>query len=88
MSFLNQPWGDRAQCWKVADPEAWWAVDVSPEVRQVCMTCPVRSECLQYALDHGEDFGIWGGLSEGERAELKAMGHTTVQFGEKGLIGG
>lgn len=33
--------------------------------------CPVRAECLQYALDHDERFGIWGGYSERERRALK-----------------
>jgi Transcription factor WhiB len=36
----------------------------------VCAGCEVRAECLQYALDHSERFGVWGGLSERERREL------------------
>jgi WhiB family redox-sensing transcriptional regulator len=31
----------------------------------------VREECLQYALDNSEKFGIWGGLSERERRRLR-----------------
>lgn len=67
---INQPWVDHAMCWKIPDPETWWLTDVPPEVRHVCLNCPVRPECLQYALDHNERSGIWGGLSEGERAKL------------------
>jgi WhiB family redox-sensing transcriptional regulator len=37
----------------------------------VCLSCEVRSECLEYALAHDERFGIWGGLSERERRRLK-----------------
>jgi WhiB family redox-sensing transcriptional regulator len=33
--------------------------------------CPVRAECLAYALEHDERFGIWGGRSERERRRLK-----------------
>lgn len=33
--------------------------------------CPVREQCLRYALDHDERFGIWGGLSERERRQLR-----------------
>lgn len=33
--------------------------------------CPVRAQCLEYALDAGERFGIWGGLSEPERRKLR-----------------
>lgn len=39
--------------------------------KQVCGTCPVRDDCLEYALDTGEKFGIWGGLSERERRRLR-----------------
>jgi len=38
---------------------------------KVCRSCEVRTECLEYALEHDERFGIWGGLSERERRRLK-----------------
>jgi WhiB family transcriptional regulator, redox-sensing transcriptional regulator len=41
------------------------------EAKRVCLSCEVRSECLEYALAHDERFGIWGGLSERERRRLK-----------------
>jgi WhiB family redox-sensing transcriptional regulator len=43
------------------------------KARKVCGNCPVRSECLDYALATGERFGVWGGLSEDERRALKAV---------------
>lgn len=82
MTF-TQAWVDRAVCKQTADPEAWWTVNITAEVRQICCGCPVRSECLQYAFDNNERYGIWGGLSEGERASLKSEGHTTIQFEER-----
>lgn len=33
--------------------------------------CDVRDQCLEYALQNDERFGIWGGLSERERRKLK-----------------
>ncbi|MFD3608978.1 WhiB family transcriptional regulator [Streptomyces atroolivaceus] len=36
----------------------------------LCMPCPVRSECLAHALTFREDYGVWGGMDEDERAEL------------------
>jgi len=33
----------------------------------ICGMCEVKIECLDFALDNGERFGIWGGLSERER---------------------
>ncbi|MCX4550540.1 MULTISPECIES: WhiB family transcriptional regulator [unclassified Streptomyces] len=35
-----------------------------------CIPCPVRSDCLAHALAHREDYGVWGGLDEDERAAL------------------
>ncbi len=39
--------------------------------KAVCRTCPVQSECLDYALVSNQEFGVWGGLSEDERRALK-----------------
>ena len=63
-------WGRGAAC--VGEPGDWFAsgsTDVSGE-KAVCWTCPVRRACLAYALDAGESFGIWGGLTAKERAVL------------------
>ena len=38
--------------------------------KAICATCPVIKECLQHALKVQEPFGIWGGKSEEERAEI------------------
>ncbi|MGH8775356.1 MAG: WhiB family transcriptional regulator [Jiangellaceae bacterium] len=35
--------------------------------KQVCTDCPVARECRQSAAEHPERYGIWGGLTEGER---------------------
>lgn len=37
------------------------------EPKAVCAKCPVREQCLDYAIRHREMFGIWGGLNERER---------------------
>lgn len=39
--------------------------------KAVCADCTVTSECLQWALDTSQKFGIWGGRSEKERRRLK-----------------
>lgn len=41
------------------------------EAKKICAGCEVRAECLAYALNNDERFGIWGGLSERERRRLK-----------------
>lgn len=41
------------------------------EARRACGGCPVREECLDFALVGEERFGIWGGTSERERRKLR-----------------
>lgn len=58
------------------DPELWFP-DVGGEgtnvrkVKKLCQACPVRSECLTFALANHEPYGIWGGLSTRERQRLQ-----------------
>ena len=40
--------------------------------KQVCAACPVRDRCLEQALNVGERYGIWGGLTDAERRHLLA----------------
>ncbi|MFJ4535043.1 WhiB family transcriptional regulator [Streptomyces tibetensis] len=43
------------------------------EAKRICGMCPIRAACLAYALEHDERFGVWGGLSEKERLELRRV---------------
>lgn len=43
--------------------------DPSP-AKSICAECPVRLACLAFALEHGEKYGIWGGMTERERSHL------------------
>lgn len=36
----------------------------------ICAACPLQEACLQAALDRGERYGIWGGLTSYERNRL------------------
>ena len=39
--------------------------------KAVCATCPVRAECLEFALASRQHDGVWGGLTESERRRLR-----------------
>jgi WhiB family redox-sensing transcriptional regulator len=64
-------WRDLALCAQT-DPDSFFPDrgESSRPAKRVCAACDVRAECLQYALDHGERYGVWGGLSERERRAL------------------
>ena len=44
--------------------------------KRYCATCPVITECLQWALDNKEETGIWGGTNDRERRKIR-RGKTT-----------
>lgn len=64
-------WRRLANCLHV-DPELFFpeSSGSTSEAKGVCHSCAVRPECLEYALRHGEKFGIWGGMTERERRRL------------------
>ena len=68
------PWAAYAKCLQ-AEPETFFPEKggSTREAKRICALCEVREPCLQYALDHDERFGIWGGLSERERRKLKRL---------------
>lgn len=69
---VGEEWRFAALCAQT-DPEAFFVEKggSTREAKRICGRCEVKAECLQYALDHNERFGVWGGLSERERRTLK-----------------
>lgn len=55
------------------DPEAFFPEKggSTRDAKRICDSCDVRQQCLEYALQNDERFGIWGGLSERERRKLR-----------------
>ena len=68
----DRRWQERANCLGV-DPDLFFPERGAStrEAKAVCGGCEVKADCLEYALDNGEKFGIWGGLSERERRRLR-----------------
>lgn len=66
-------WMERAACHDIGD---MFYVDTNDEsslalaAKRVCASCPVRIDCLAYAVDNKERFGIWGGLTATERQRM------------------
>ena len=67
-----EPWMVDAACTSV-DPELFFPTrgESVDEAKAVCRGCPVRGECLEYALGRGEKYGLWGGASERERRRMR-----------------
>lgn len=76
-ALVGRDWRHRAACLE-EDPELFFPIgDSGPalvqieEAKAVCRGCDVVETCLRWALDTGQDAGVWGGLSEAERRALK-----------------
>ncbi|MEX0833999.1 MAG: WhiB family transcriptional regulator [Actinomycetota bacterium] len=70
-------WVHKAKC-REEDPELFFpigttgpAADQVDAAKAICMICPVRLDCLEWALATGQDAGVWGGMSEEERRALR-----------------
>ena len=70
-------WRHRAAC-RDEDPELFFPIgNTGPallqieEARAVCRRCEVVDTCLTWALESGQDAGVWGVMSEDERRALK-----------------
>lgn len=73
----TRDWRHDAAC-RTKDPELFFptgtsgpAIAQTAQAKAVCHSCPVASDCLTWALQSGQDAGVWGGMSEDERRALK-----------------
>ena len=75
-------WRHRAKC-KDKDSEAWFPVGddngnesaaylrLAEEAKTVCRSCPVVSDCLAWAIESGQGYGVAGGMTPRERRNHK-----------------
>jgi len=71
-------WHHRAACMG-EDPELFFpegntsaALRQTEEAKAVCRRCEVAAACLKWAIESGQEYGVWGGMSDGERRALKS----------------
>ncbi|MHA4850931.1 WhiB family transcriptional regulator [Rhodococcus sp. MSC1_016] len=74
--LINLAWQGRASC-RGADTEIFFSPDGERgstraqrerAAKQICQDCPVLADCRAHAFTAAETYGIWGGMSENERA--------------------
>jgi WhiB family redox-sensing transcriptional regulator len=74
---VDTTWRRQAECRSV-DPDLFFpvgttglALDHIAAAKAVCAGCRVRQPCLEFALETAQDAGVWGGLAEEERREVR-----------------
>jgi WhiB family transcriptional regulator, redox-sensing transcriptional regulator len=77
LGAADYSWRDLALC-RDTDPELFFPVGTTGNAllaidyaKRVCAQCAVMQECLEFALDTNQDSGVWGGLSEEERRQIR-----------------
>ncbi|MDF1596683.1 MAG: WhiB family transcriptional regulator [Acidimicrobiia bacterium] len=69
-------WRARASC-RSHDPSLFFGGESTSttsslqQARAICAGCPVKADCLDYALQTGPRYGIWGGLTQDELQPLR-----------------
>ena len=73
ITIPDRGWRRLAAC-RDADPELFFPVSASgpsmdqiTQAKAICADCPVRRQCLVFALSTRQKHGIWGGMTEQER---------------------
>ena len=76
---MDTAWMAKGNCRDV-DPSVFFPSDgVGVEVaKQICVGCPMRTPCLEYALRNRIDHGVWGGASERERRRIARQRRLTA----------
>lgn len=68
------PWMDDAACRGAEHPDLFFPAEKdrtgAKAARSACRPCPVRAECLEYALDIDERYGVRGGLTPNQRSHI------------------
>ena len=74
---VDGQWAEQALCAQ-ADPDAWFPGlgETTAVAKRICAACPVRAQCLNYALSGADTWGgistgIWGATTPRERAALR-----------------
>lgn len=78
-AFETAPWMQEAACKE--HPTSWWFPENShdpktKQARSICKTCPVRIDCLDFALARNDE-GIWAGYTMRQRRKLRRAQGTT-----------
>jgi WhiB family transcriptional regulator, redox-sensing transcriptional regulator len=72
--ICDQDWRAHGLC-AGSDPNLWFAVGAREHkmAKSICRSCPVRRECLEYAMEAPVDHGVWGGMTERERRRYRRL---------------
>lgn len=82
--YVPARWGDYAEC-RGANIELFFTetrgrYSSTERAKKICRGCQAKDDCLTYAIERSERFGIWGGLTTKQRQRL---GNRSVTIEDK-----
>lgn len=76
-TWNHRHWRDEASC-KELDTEIFFPIGLTGDAvtqtelaKSICAECPVRADCLEFAIRTLQDHGVWGGHTEDERRVIR-----------------
>jgi WhiB family transcriptional regulator, redox-sensing transcriptional regulator len=76
---VRTDWHEDAAC-RGADPDLFFPISTTgaalrqiEQAKRICRNCPVRIQCLAWAVDNGVTDGVWGGTTEDERRIIRSL---------------
>ncbi len=77
---LSSNWMDDALCKNMHRLFFSTTAAHQQKAKRLCSKCPVKRECLAYALLNGEDYGVWGETNAEERRRMRTIGSVVDGF--------
>lgn len=78
-------WRHEAAC-RTHDPEVFFPIGSSgpalvqvERAKRICRSCPALEPCLEWAVESGQEAGVWGATSEDERRALRRQRTRTAR---------
>lgn len=86
-------WRQHSAC-RNEDPDLWFPLGTTgpfiaqtEQAKDICNTrCPVVNQCLSYALESRQMFGVWGGLDEDERRRMLGVRRPRLRYGDGSVV--
>lgn len=84
MIFMDASWWGQAACGTLSDAELDEMFELhrgsrANRAREFCGTCPVKKQCLEYAILYNERGSVWGGMTEAERDAIAPLMKNELQ---------
>ena len=93
LDTADDDWRDSALC-RDTDPTLFFPIGATgmalvaiAEAKRVCGECAVAGACLDYALLTNQDSGVWGGLSEEERRDIRRQRAAAEKARRAAIVG-